>query len=104
MNNAFLSGYVGNDVQGMNDPNFQNTGFNTTDNLNYNLNLQSRIYDFNNIMKQLNLGGEDVPENPGNLASKTGFPITRSLLETPYNAVGSSSITKNTIPNNNFNS
>ena len=66
--NAFLSGlYMGNDVQGINDSNFRGVGdagmprsnldYNINDNLNF-MNLQSRIYDMHNIMKQLNNEGD----------------------------------------------
>ena len=80
-----------------------NMDYNINDNLNF-MNLQSRIYDMHNLMKVLNNEGEQGNGDQGNLlASKGGFPLTRSLLETPYNAVGSSSISRNAAGNNNFN-
>ena len=67
--NAFLSGLqFSNEAQGITDSNFRGVGdgslpranmdYNMTDNLNF-INLQSRIYDMHNIMRQLgNLEGE----------------------------------------------
>lgn len=77
--------------------------YNMSDNINF-MNLQSRIYDMHNIMRQINVEGEQVNEPLGNgQGQKGGFPLTRSLLENPYNAAGSSSITRNTLTNNNYN-
>ena len=102
--NAFLSGLqFSNEAQGITDSNFRGVGdgglpranmdYNMTDNLNF-INLQSRIYDMHNIMRQLgNLEGEQGNDAQGNtLGPKGGFPMA-----SPYNAVGSSSITKTTL-------
>ena len=112
--NAFLSGlYMGNEVQGINDFKVSGLGdagmpranmdYTMHDNLNF-MNLQSRIYDMHNLMKCINSEGDQGNDPQVNLmTSKSGFPLTRSLLDVPYNAVGSSSISRNTPSGNNFN-
>lgn len=59
MNNE---GIAGSNFGTVNDPTRANMDYNMTDNLNF-MNLQSRIFDMHNIMKSLNLEGEQCNDN-----------------------------------------
>ena len=70
----------------------------------YFMNLQSRIFEMSNILKQVNDNQEPGNENQNNLmTSKGGFQIPRNMMDSAYNNVGSSSISRNVPPNPNFN-
>ena len=68
------------------------------------MNLQSKIFEMHNILKPVNDNPEPGNENQNNLmTSKGGFQIPKGMLDNGYNNVGSSSISRTTQPNPNFN-
>lgn len=113
---ALMSGFLmGADQNSIADSNFRigaDNGMLRSNGMDYgeqnpyfmNLSIQSRIFEMSNILKQVNDNPEPGNENQNNLmTSKGGFQMPRNMMDSAYNNVGSSSISRTVPPNPNFN-